>query len=411
MMKRLKESKWVYILTSVLIAFIFWLYVRVAVDPTQTDIIRNVRVELSGVNILTGQNLAVAELSDRTVDLRVRAPSSVLDDLIRYRQNLYVSLDVSRCTEGENRLTVREVWPNNIVKIEDATVLSRDPDNIIVTVERLYARSFSLEFQLNGRVAKGYQMGTPVIEPATVSVSGPVEQVNRISKVVAILEDSNLSERYTGDLPLTLLDQEGNPLTDLEVTLSAETAYVVVPVVVAKEVELKVNVEPGGGAAEEDAVVRVEPEKIVVSGAEVDLDALTEIFVGSVNLSNVVRTNTFTFPIDLDPSLENVSGITSAQVTVTVEGLDTKVFEVSNIRTTTPPGGMTAEVVTQSLSVTVRGREEELANIDVSQIRVVADLTRTTTLGTSRVPARVYLDGINTVGVIGDYTVVVDLND
>ena len=230
-MKHLKESRWVYILTSVLIAAVFWLYVRVAVDPTQTDIIHNVRVELSGVNILTGQNLAVAELSDRTVDLRVRAPSSVLDDLARYRQNLYVSLDVSRCGAGENRLSIREVWPNNIVNIEDATVLSRDPDTITVTVERLYARSFPLEFQLNGRVARGYQMGTPVLEPETVNISGPVEQVNRVHKVVAVLEDSSLSERYTGDLPLVMLDQDGRALTDLEVTLSAETAYAVVPVV------------------------------------------------------------------------------------------------------------------------------------------------------------------------------------
>lgn len=410
-MKHLKESRWVYILTSVLIAAVFWLYVRVAVDPTQTDIIHNVRVELSGVNILTGQNLAVAELSDRTVDLRVRAPSSVLDDLARYRQNLYVSLDVSRCGAGENRLSIREVWPNNIVNIEDATVLSRDPDTITVTVERLYARSFPLEFQLNGRVARGYQMGTPVLEPETVNISGPVEQVNRVHKVVAVLEDSSLSERYTGDLPLVMLDQDGRALTDLEVTLSAETAYAVVPVVMTKEVELSVTIEPGGGAEAEDAVVRVEPERIVVSGAEIDLDALTEVSLGRVSLSNVVGTNTFTFPIDLDPSLENVSGIASAQVTVTVEGLSTQVFEVTNIRTTTPPNGYIAEVVTQSIPVTVRGREEDLANLDVSQLRVVANLSGVTTLGGSRVPAQVYLDGTNTIGVIGEYTVAVNLSD
>ncbi|MCI9555729.1 CdaR family protein [Oscillospiraceae bacterium 50-16] len=410
-MKHLKESRWVYILTSVLIAAVFWLYVRVAVDPTQTDIIHNVRVELSGVNILTGQNLAVAELSDRTVDLRVRAPSSVLDDLARYRQNLYVSLDVSRCGAGENRLSIREVWPNNIVNIEDATVLSRDPDTITVTVERLYARSFPLEFQLNGRVARGYQMGTPVLEPETVNISGPVEQVNRVHKVVAVLEDSSLSERYTGDLPLVMLDQDGRALTDLEVTLSAETAYAVVPVVMTKEVELSVTIEPGGGAEAEDAVVRVEPERIVVSGAEIDLDALTEVSLGRVSLSNVVGTNTFTFPIDLDPSLENVSGIASAQVTVTVEGLSTRVFEVTNIRTTTPPNGYIAEVVTQSIPVTVRGREEDLANLDVSQLRVVANLSGVTTLGGSRVPAQVYLDGTNTIGVIGEYTVAVNLSD
>ena len=410
-MKHLKESRWVYILTSVLIAAVFWLYVRVAVDPTQTDIIHNVRVELSGVNILTGQNLAVAELSDRTVDLRVRAPSSVLDDLARYRQNLYVSLDVSRCGAGENRLSIREVWPNNIVNIEDATVLSRDPDTITVTVERLYARSFPLEFQLNGRVARGYQMGTPVLEPETVNISGPVEQVNRVHKVVAVLEDSSLSERYTGDLPLVMLDQDGRALTDLEVTLSAETAYAVVPVVMTKEVELSVTIEPGGGAEAEDAVVRVEPERIVVSGAEIDLDALTEVSLGRVSLSNVVGTNTFTFPIDLDPSLENVSGIASAQVTVTVEGLSTRVFEVTNIRTTTPPNGYIAEVVTQSIPVTVRGREADLANLDVSQLRVVANLSGVTTLGGSRVPAQVYLDGTNTIGVIGEYTVAVNLSD
>lgn len=410
-MKHLKESRWVYILTSVLIAAVFWLYVRVAVDPTQTDIIHNVRVELSGVNILTGQNLAVAELSDRTVDLRVRAPSSVLDDLARYRQNLYVSLDVSRCGAGENRLSIREVWPNNIVNIEDATVLSRDPDTITVTVERLYARSFPLEFQLNGRVARGYQMGTPVLEPETVNISGPVEQVNRVHKVVAVLEDSSLSERYTGDLPLVMLDQDGRALTDLEVTLSAETAYAVVPVVMTKEVELSVTIEPGGGAEAEDAVVRVEPERIVVSGAEIDLDALAEVSLGRVSLSNVVGTNTFTFPIDLDPSLENVSGIASAQVTVTVEGLSTRVFEVTNIRTTTPPNGYIAEVVTQSIPVTVRGREEDLANLDVSQLRVVANLSGVTTLGGSRVPAQVYLDGTNTIGVIGEYTVAVNLSD
>lgn len=411
MIKRLKESKWVYILTSVLIASIFWLYVRVAVDPTQTEVIRNVRVELSGVNILTGQNLAVAELSDRTVDLRVRAPSSVLDNLIRYRQNLYVSLDVSRCGEGENRLTIREVWPNNIVNIEDATVLSRDPDTITVTVERLYARSFPVEFQLDGRVARGYQMGTPVLEPETVNVSGPVEQVNRIARVVAVLEDSSLSERYTGDLPLTLLDRENEPLTGLEVTLSTETAYAVVPVGRTKEVELKVNVTPGGGAQAEDAIVRVEPERIVVSGAEADLEALDEISLGSVSLSNVVGTNTFPFPIELDPSLENVSGISSAQVTVTVEGLSTRVLEVTNIRTTAPPNGYTAEVVTQSLPVTIRGREEDLERIDVSQLRAVANLSGVTTLGSSRVPAQIYLDGTNTVGVIGEYTVAVNLSD
>ena len=279
-----------------------------------------------------------------------------------------------------------------------------------MTVEKLFAQSYNVEFQLDGRVARGYQMGTTAIEPEQVLVSGPVEQVNQVDKVVAILKDSELDERFAGDLPLVLLDQQGNPLTDLEVTLSSATAYVVVPVVKTKEVRLTVNLLPGGGATEDDAVSGIEPETIVVSGAEADLEGLEEISLGSVRLADVVSSNVFTFPITLDPSLTNESGLTTATVTVTVEGLDTEVFAANNIRIVNAPEGYNAEAVTQSVLVMVRGKKEDLDNIDASQIRVVANLAGVTGEGTRKVPVQVYLDGASTVGVMGNYTISVNIS-
>ena len=183
----------------------------------------------------------------------------------------------------------------------------------------------------------------------------------------------------------------------------------VVPVVVSKTVELTVDVVAGGGASAEDAKIDIEPKTIVVSGSEADLEGLEEIFLGKIDLSDVVGTNTFPFAITLDPRLENVSGIGTAQVTVTVEGLSTQIFAVTNIGTTTPPNGFDVSVVTQSVTVTVRGREEDLANIDASQLQIVADLSEVNAPGSRRVPAKVYLNGTSTVGVVGDYTVVVDV--
>ena len=55
MMDRLRESKWVYILCSVALALLFWMYVRVTVDPTDTQTIRNVRVVQTGTSVLTSQ--------------------------------------------------------------------------------------------------------------------------------------------------------------------------------------------------------------------------------------------------------------------------------------------------------------------------------------------------------------------
>ena len=409
MMGRLKESRWVFVLLSILLAIIFWFYVRATVDPDGTTSIHNVRVETTGTNVLTSQGLTISSISPQTVELRVEGPTSVRTRLLQHRSSLYMLADVSRCAEGENVVRCKPILPENY-NWDELSLTDQEPASLTVTVEKLYSQSFDVHFQLSGKVAKGYQMGTPAVEPGQVIVSGPVEQVEQVEQVAAILKTEELKERFAGDLPLVPLDKQGKPLTDLEITLSAETAYVVVPVVVMKEVRLTVNLLPGGGATEDDAVMNIDPPSIVVSGSEADLEGLEEISLGSINLSSVVGTNTFPFAIELDPSLTNESGLTTAQVTVTVDGLDTEVFPVTNIRTINEPEGYTVDIVTQSVLVTVRGPAEELAKIDASQLRIVADLSNVTTEGTSQVPAHVRLDGTSTVGVINNYTITVNMS-
>ena len=409
MMERLHDSKWVYILLSLLLAVMFWMYVRLEVDPEDSTTIHNVPIELTGTNVLTGQGLTVTGISTETVDLRVSATVSVIDNLIRYRDDIYIPLDVSRLTEGENRLTYQPKWPENF-NTSDVVLQSKDPGTITVTVGKLYTSTFNVDFRLDGQVAEGYQMGTPTIEPTTVTVSGSAEEVSKVAKVVAVLENENLDQRFAGDLPLTLLDSQGNPLTDLNVTLSSDTAYVVVPVVVEKEVRLTVNFQNGGGATTDDITYDIDPKTITVSGEESDINNLTELSIGSIDLAKVVGTNTFTFPISLDPSLENVSGETDATVTVTVKGLDTKVFTVDNISIIQPANGYNGVAVTQEKQITVRGKTEDLEAVDASQLRIVADLTDYTSTGQISVPVRVYLDTNRSVGVIGEYSIVVNIS-
>ncbi len=406
MMARLKESRWVFVLLSIALAIVFWAYVRAAVDPDGVTNIHNVRVEATGTSVLTSQGLTIADISPQVVELRVSGPTSARTELLRNRSNLCVRVDVSSCVEGENTLRYRPVLPENI----NTDDLRAETSTVTVTVEKLFTKTFDVQFQLDGKVAGDYQMGTPAIEPASVIVGGPVEQVNQVDKIVAVLKSEELSERFAGDLALVPLDKQGSPLNGLEIALSAEKAYVVVPVVMTKEVELTVNLLPGGGATSEDAVKEIDPPTIVVSGSEADLAGLEEISLGSIDLSKVVGTNVFPFTIALDPSLNNESGLTTANVTVTVEGLDTEVFAVSNIRTVNPPEGYNVDVVTQSVLVTVRGPAEELEKIDTSQFQVVADLSDLTGEGSRQVRAKVYLNGTSTVGVIGEYTVLVNIS-
>lgn len=407
-MEMLKDRKWAYVLLSVFLAVILWLYVRAEKDPVSDARIRNIPVQITGSSVLSSKGLTVAGLSSDRVSTTLQAPASVLSDISR--KNITATIDVSRIDEaGDHTLSYNIVLPTN-VNTDGVVIQEKEPETITVTVEKLYTSTLPIEFRFEGSVAKGYQAGTPTIDPVNVTISGAVEQVNRVARAVVVLEAKDLKEQYTGDLPIRLLDANGDELKDLEVELSSETAYIVYPIVVVKEIPLTVNVIAGGGATQENiSEPLIVPSKITVAGTQEDIDHLTEISLGSIDLSKVVGTSNFTFTIDLDPSLENVTGITEAKVTVTVSGLETRAFEVGNIKLQNIPRGYSAKADTEAKTVYVRGTADELAMIDSSQLRIVADLKEVTGSGTYTIPVRVYLDAGTEVGVIGDYSIVVSV--
>ena len=102
MIDRLKENRTFYICLSVVLAVLFWLYVREVEDPVMDGNVWNVPIELTGESILATQGLAVAEISENTADFKVKAPASVLENLSR--KNVTAILDVSKCVAGENIL-------------------------------------------------------------------------------------------------------------------------------------------------------------------------------------------------------------------------------------------------------------------------------------------------------------------
>ena len=328
MMERLRESRWVYILISVLLAVVFWLYIRDTEDPTMSRPIYNVPVQIANERVLEERGLTVTGLSQSSLTVEVTGPVSVLNNLTR--SNITASVDVSSITEtGEHELNCRLILPNNV----DTT-----------------GAFFPEQSNPNGEV-----------------------------------------------------------ITDSSVKLNEDSAYVTMTVGVVKKVKLTVNLLSGGGATAEQAKCEISPSTITVVGSEEELKGLTEISLGSIDLSQVVDTATISKPIVLSPTLENADGVTEAQVTVAVEGLSTKTFTVTNIETVNQPDNYQVDVVTQERVVVIRGSESVLESLDASQIRIVADLSDVTATGTYPVAATVYLSASDEVGPVGTYTINVNV--
>ena len=184
------------------------------------------------------------------------------------------------------------------------------------------------------------------------------------------------------------------------------------------EVPLSVEYVYGGGITEDNferyVTVDIQPATIQVSGDEADVSYLEgkTITVGKIDLSQVVQEEqVFVFPIELSTELSNDSGITQATVTVTIKGLETKTVETSNIDIINTPDGFTADAVTQSLQVKVRGPADALETVEGYQIRVVEGQN----LRQAQFPftPKIYLDGDSRCGVISPgsngYIVVVNI--
>lgn len=408
-MESIKESKWIYILLSVLIATAIWMFVRAGEDPELENRVRGIPIAVTGERVLENQGLMVDSISQETVSLTWKGSWRDIGQLDK--DSVSVSVDVSRITEpGTYELGYNISYPPTVAT-SAISLQNSDPGQVTVAVSEIYSDTFTVQPVLIGSVAKGYQAGEFILEPESVLISGPRQKVNRIAQVQVVLEQKELKESFSGDLPIRLLDKDGQELEKDGLRFSTETVYTVLPIVVVKEIPLTVDFIDGGGATAKNIKYEITPKTITVSGAQKDIQHLDKLSLGSIDLAQVLGTTTESFPIYLPPELENVSGISGAQVTVTIRDLVTKAFEVSDINLINEPKGYTATLTTRVRTIVLRGTQQELDKVSAGQIRIVADLSElSTATGSYNVPVKVYLYTDGNVGVIGQNNVVVNLS-
>jgi YbbR domain-containing protein len=417
MFKKIADSKWFYVVLSILMSIMLWGYVIRDLNPDQTKKIDRIPITFVGTDVLDTRQLIITGGEDQTIDLRVSAKLDVLSRLSR--DNINMEVNVTRISEpGDYRILVSHTFPPNVQA--GSVTIENDVDDlyVTVTVAKREAKEIPIKAEFTGSVAEGHQLGDIVVTPVTISISGQQEMVNRVAYAKVILSQENMDTTYTGDLPFVYIGADGKELTDLKVASNVDTVHVSFPIVIVKEIPLTVTILPGGGAAAEHVKLTfgakdLEDMTIDVSGAEEDMEGLERITIGEIDLSKVVTSKEFTFPINLADGLTNESGITEVTVKATIKNLTTRELDVDNIQLINVPAGYTAEAVTQARTVMIRGKSELVNAIFKSQLRIVVDVSAGITeaaIGRYDIPAKVYLDGSSDVGVVGSYNISVSLS-
>lgn len=405
-----QKNKGFYMVLSVLVAIGLWTYVVGALNPDSSGPVRNLPITFVGTDVLESRGLMITSGLEQTVTLHVNGKRDALLSLSA--ETVSITIDVSSITQPGQYSSEYQVSFNPPSGVASSSLVTTDryPQRVTYTVVRQASRTIQVRGTATGRVAEGYQTGEFRFEPETLEVRGEEALVNQIDYALVTLEQEDMSETYSGDLPYVFVTFTGEVMDPAKFETNVSLVRTILPVFQLKEVPLSVNIIPGGGATEKNVKVDIEPKSVMVAGAPADLEPLREISLGNVDLSKVLGNDTLTFPISLAPELTNVSGETEATVTLSIEGLATATLEVDSIELIHCPEGYVADAVTQTRQVQIRGEAEAVESVSASQLLIVADLENTVVAsGTQTVPVKVYLNGRNDVGVVGDYNIVVSI--
>jgi len=405
-----------YIVFAVIISITLWMYVEITENDIQTSTIPNISVILKNEDVLRNKGLLVTSIETDSLTFTVEGSRSDISSLLSAAQvgSLYAEVDLASISSaGIISLAYDTIFPQGVSR-NSVEIHGQSPLRITLVVDRFLERQIQVEVIYRGGTASDELIAEAVeFDPLTISVRGPEDIVSRISYVRVPILIENLSSTYTDDLGFILMDEDNNELDDElrnQVEFSQETIRVTVPIMIVKDITLSVNLFHGASTTDNNSQWNAMPAVVKVSGDPDLIKDFNNIVIGTIDMLSFGLEDTFAFPIIIPfDHITNISGETIAMVHVEVLGMEIAHRSTSNIQTVNEPAGFRADILTQSLDVRIRGTLDDLALVTPFNIRVVADLADMNP-GTSRVPARIYIDGIDAyIDPVGEYEITVTI--
>lgn len=402
-----KGKKLLYMILSLLFAVAFWFYVDNVEGNTITSTFNNIAVEFIGeTDTLPNRGLMLMQNEKATVDLVLRGPRSVITSL--NSSDLRIQVDLSNITAaGTYPLTYRLLTPDN-VSSSSITTEKASVSTVTVRVVALSEKTIPVRVAVTGEVAENhiYMTQMMVAQPSSITISGLEEDVDPVTEALVEINLTGAIATVTKDMSYKLLDENGNVLeNDGSIRVSDKRIHIVAPVYELKTLPLVVRLVEAPGSSLENVEWTLSINSIEVAGEAASLRNVNSLDIGEVDLSAWLSDTEIELDITIPSAFINISGDTSATLSIKYVDVETRAFTVTDITAIGLIEGKTFSRMTNSVDVVVRGPAEDLEHLTPENIRIVVDLSKYSYSGTFSFPATVIVDGFSQVGAVGSYTI------
>lgn len=398
-------KKVAYALLSVVIAIGLWVYVITTVNPEWEETYYNIPVVLENENALHGKGLMIAVDEAPKVTLKLLGNRSDLANLSS--ANITLVADLSKIYDsGEQRISYDISYPPSIPK-NKIEVVSQTPQEITLTISERSSKEVPVVPVYEGAVPDGYLTDKEnlVLDYQYINITGPASVINQIESARIQVNLENQTETINQTYRYTLCNKKGEPVDSEQVITDVTEVKLNLKIQRYKEISLKLDIIPGGGATVKNTLIEMDMKTIQVSGSEQQLSKVSDLKY-EIRLGDIAQDTIKEFKIKLPEGVENLTGKDTLNVSIKFPGLVTRTITVSNIVPKNVPKGMKAEVIAKEMAVVIRGPKAQVEAMSSENLTVHVDFTEAVP-GQDTYKALVYVDAgtFGDVGAVGSYSV------
>ena len=419
-LKQRLKNNWTLKLASVAIAFLIWLVVGNINDPIIQKVYSNVKVNITNGSFIESRGMTYRLDSNyQTVSVTLRGNSS---KVTKRNDDIVVEADLTQIVDMDSTPVMVPVT----VKCKDISAenITVSPITIPIEIEERETKDFMIAVNYGDSVpGAGYEVGKIYANPEKISVSGPESIIDKIDRVVANVSVEGMTVNSSKKANLIIYDKNQEIMSDKEMqylTFDIGDSKVDVYVELWSTVSgVTFTCDPKGTPANGYAVSKIvtTPSEISLAGTEEALETLKkngnqiEIPSRLVDIGNARET--VECKIDLAEILPSGTKTVSNQaesiiVEVGILPLGSKQISLptQNIQALNLTGELQTVFTDTALTVTVRGKEEDLKNVTAASIKASIDCSGLDE-GTYNLPVTITLP--NNITLLSEITANVQL--
>ncbi|MEW6030423.1 MAG: YbbR-like domain-containing protein [Chloroflexota bacterium] len=364
------SKNWRTMLWALTLAVTVWIAAVTADDPDEERVYPDpVPVEIVGQD----PGLVINGDYPREVEVTLRAPRSIWDELRAEEAPVRAILDLSGLSAGEHTVNIQIQ-----VALEPARIVSASPGALTLLLEPLATRTIPVDVTLNGQPAVGYEAGQVELTPQEVVLSGAESVMARVERVRVVVNMSGTRESVNQLLAVQVLDEANQPVSGLSVNPSS--------------VQVNLPIAQQGGYR--DVAVKVVARGQVASGYLLTklsvFPPVVTVFSSDPSLVNALPGVVETQPLDLQnasddiftrlalnlPEGVSVVGEQSVEVEVGIDPIQSNLtLPRVTVEFTGLEEGLSAAISPTTVDVILSGPSAVLNSLSRQDVRVVVDLT------------------------------------